>query len=394
MKKPEKPKNAEQQPRLQKRKRTCSDCGSAATAFCGVCGGVFCTGHLDTDRHVCEEVGNFSQDSPSASDSVQDSEDEALSDRVDPKKSGGPAKKGSKKKFSSLDLTLNGFASKLTQGLASFAEKLATNSGKGPAKPPGQSSLLNAHDLFLYNVKGYLASCEFVNPCSLSTSRLDKLKQLPRRIDSESHHPLFSGVGDVSLSIGKTEASVPVVQSYTAFISGFRNMVGIIANIPALAHQVQDRLAWLGWLESSCTIPEAQKLEFSLGFLLDNLQSDKWMDVVSHSGLKHISFLLPPTTSRNPVYATTNAEKAKLRADRRAANALARKPQPKPKGNASANAISKLTNSVRTICLSREKDLGQAKCKFGTACRFSHVCPRPFCSGADHSFFECKDPSK
>ena len=173
-------------------------------------------------------------------------------------------------------------------------------------------------------------------------------------------------------------------------------MVGIIANIPALAHQVQDRLEWLGWLESSCTIPEVQKLEFSLGFLLDNLQSDKWMDVVSHSGLKHLSFLLPPTSSRNPVNAnaTTNAEKTRLRGDRRAANALARKPQPKPKGGNSANAASKIANSGRTVCLSRDKDLGAAKCKFGTGCKFSHICPRSFCNGADHSFFECKDPSK
>ena len=392
MKKPVRGKDAEQQPQPQKRKRSCFVCGSAAAGFCSVCGEAFCAGHLNV--HVCEDVEDFDQDGPSESDSVHGSEDEALSDRVDPKKSGGP--KGSKKKISSLDLSLSGFANKLTQGLASFAEKLATSSGKAPAKPTGHSSLLNAHDLFLYNVKGYLASREFVNPCSLSTSRLDKLKQLPRRVDPESHVPLFSGVGDVSLSIGKTEASVPVVQSYTAFISGFRNMVGIIANIPALAHQVQDRLEWLGWLESSCTIPEVQKLEFSLGFLLDNLQSDKWMDVVSHSGLKHISFLLPSTATRNPVNAnaTTNAEKAKLRADRRAANALARKPQPKPKGGNPANAASKIANSGRTVCLSREKDLGAAKCRYGATCKFSHICPRPFCNGADHSFFECKDPSK
>ena len=92
--------------------------------------------------------------------------------------------------------------------------------------------------------------------------------------------------------------------------------------------------------------------------------------------------------------ATTNAEKAKLRADRRAANALARKPQPKPKGGNPANAASKIVNSGRTVCLSREKDLGAAKCRYGATCKFSHICPRPFCNGADHSFFECKDPSK
>ena len=85
MKKPERPKDAEQQPQPQKRKRNCSACGSAATAFCGVCGIVFCTGHLNTDCHMCEEVEGFNQDSPSASDSVQGSEDEPLSDRVDQK---------------------------------------------------------------------------------------------------------------------------------------------------------------------------------------------------------------------------------------------------------------------------------------------------------------------
>jgi len=389
-------KGAGPHPQPPKRKRNCSEsgCESLATAFCGECSQVFCAYHHSTVSHECDSVDQYD---PSESDSIHDiSEDEPLSGRVDPVRPGGPIKKGSKKKLSSLDLTLSGFASQLTQGLATFAEKIAASSGKTPAKPGSGLSSLTAHALFLHNVKGCLTNREFVNPCSLSTTRLEKLKQLPRRVEDESHVPLFNGVGNVSLSIGKTEASVPVVQSYTAFVSGFRTMVGILATIPALAHQVQDRLDWLGWLETSCTIIESQKLEFSLGFLLDNLQADKWMDVISHSGLKHISFLLPSTLSRPPAGATalSNAEKAKLRRDRQAATAQARKPSPKPKGNASANVISKLTGSLRTVCLSREKDLGQAKCRFGTACRFSHVCPRSFCNGADHSFFECKDPSK
>jgi len=396
MKKPEPQgaNDADQQAQPPKRKRTCSVCESAVMAFCGACGQVFCARHHGTDCHECDALGEFDQP-PSDCDSVHDSEDDPLSDRVVPQKSGGPVK-GSKKRLSTLDLTLSGFASKLTEGLNSFAEKIVAGSAKAPAKPPGHSSLLNAHDLFLSNVKGYLTNREFVNPCSLSTLRLDKLKQLPRRVDPESHVALFSGVGDVSLSIGKTEASVPVVQSYAAFTSGFRTMVGIIASIPALAHQVQDRLDWLGWLESSCTIAEAKKLEFSLGFLLDNLQSDKWMDVVSHSGLKHISFLLPSTLSRTPADANalTQSEKAKQRADKRAANALARKALAKPKGGNSTNAANKIANSVRTVCLSREKDLGSAKCKYGATCRYSHICPRSFCNGADHSFVECKDPNK
>ena len=120
------------------------------------------------------------------------------------------------------------------------------------------------------------------------------------------------------------------------------------------------------------------------------------MEVVSHSGLKHISFLLPSASSRTPANANalTNAEKAKLRADRRAANALASKNLSKPKGGNPTNAATKGANSVRSVCLSREKDLGQPKCRFGAKCRFSHICPRAFCNGADHSFFECKDPSK
>ena len=384
---------AEHQPQTQKRKRSCFVCDSAATAFCADCTQIFCASHHSTVSHGCDAVDQFAA---SASDSVNDSDDERLSNRVDSQKPGAPVKRGSKKKQSTLDLTLSGFADQLTQGLASFAEKIAGSSGKAPAKPTGHSSTLNAHDLFLYNVKGFLTNREFVNPCSLSTSRLDKLKQLPRRVDSESHYALFSGVGDVSLSIGKTEASVPVVQSYTAFTSGFRTMVGIIATIPTLAHQVQDRLDWLGWLETSCTIAEAQKLEFSLGFLLDNLRSDKWMEVVSHSGLKHIGFLLPSATSRTPANANalTNAEKAKLRADRRAANALASKNLAKPKGGNQTNAATKSANSVQKVCLSREKDLGQPKCRFGVKCRFSHICPRAFCNGADHSFVECKDPNK
>ena len=387
MKKPDNAKVPEPMPQHKKRKRKCSSesCVSAPTAYCNDCNQIFCASHLGGASHGCDEVEQF----PSESDSVQDSsEDAPLSGRANPRQ---PI---AKKKRSSLDLTLSGFADQLTQGLATFAEKLATSS-KIPVKPTGHSSTLNAHDLFLYNVKGFLTNYEFVNPCSLSTLRLDKLKQLPRRVDSESHVALFSGVGDVSLSIGKTEASVPVVQSYAAFTSGFRTMVGIIATIPALAHQVQDRLDWLGWLDTSCTIAEAQKLEFSLGFLLDNLRSDKWMEVVSHSGLKHISFLLPPATSRTPANANalTNAEKAKLRVDRRAANALANKSLAKPKGGNPANAATKLANSLK-ICLSREKDLGQPKCRFGVKCRFSHICPRSFCNGADHSFVECKDPNK
>ena len=392
MKKPA-DKGSEQQPQHQKRKRSCTACESTATAICVDCTQIFCASHHSTASHECDAVDQFGA---SASDSVHDSDDERLSDRLDSQKPGAPVERSSKKKRSSLDLTLSGFADQLTQGLATFAEKLATSGGKPPAKPTGHSSTLNAHDLFLYNVKGFLTNREFVNPCSLSTSRLDKLKQLPRRVDSESHVALFSGVGDVSLSIGKTEASVPVVQSYTAFTSGFRTMVGIIATIPTLAHQVQDRLDWLGWLETSCTIAEAQKLEFSLGFLLDNLRSDKWMEVVSHSGLKHIGYLLPSTTSRAPANANglTNAEKAKLRADRRSANALANKSLAKPKGGNPTNAATKGANSVRSVCLSREKDLGQLKCRFGAKCRFSHICPRAFCNGADHSFAECKDPSK
>ena len=395
MKKPEEANGADQQAQPPKRKRTCSVCDSVFMAFCGACGHVFCAEHHGTDYHECDALGEFDQHDHSECDSVHDSEDEPLSDRVVPQKSGVPVK-GSKKRPSTLDLTLSGFASKLSEGLNSFAEKIAAGSAKAPAKPPGHSSLLNAHDLFLSNVKGYLTNHEFVNPCSLSTSRLDKLKQLPRRVDPESHVALFSGVGDVSLSIGKTEASVPVVQSYAAFTSGFRTMVGIIATIPALAHQVQDRLAWLGWLESSCTIAENLKLEFSLGFLLDNLQSDKWMEVVSNSGLKHISFLIPSATSRNQANANalTNSEKAKLRADRRAANALARKNLAKPVGGNPTNAATKIANSVKSVCLSREKDLGQPKCRFGVKCRFSHICPRAFCNGADHSFVECKDPNK
>jgi hypothetical protein len=115
------------------------------------------------------------------------------------------------------------------------------------------------------------------------------------------------------------------------------------------------------------------------------------MEVISRSGLKHISFLLPSTFPR-PANATTAADKAKTRAEKRAAQAL-KKSILKPKGNA-ANAATKLANAVRSICLSREKDLGSAKCRFGATCRFSHICPRSFCKGADHSFFECKDPSK
>jgi hypothetical protein len=378
--------DSEQQP--QKRKRVCSACNSPATALCGICQEIFCSDHHGPDYHVCDAVDQFDQEAPSESDSVQDSEDEPLSDRrVNQLKSGVPIKRGSKMKLSSLDLSLSGFADQLTKGLASFAEKIAASGGKAPAKPGSGHTSLNAHDLFLHNVKGCLANREFVNPCSLSTARLEKLLHLPRRVEDESHVPLFNGVGNVSLSIGKTEASVPVVQSYAAFVSGFRMMVGIIASIPSLAHQVQDRLGWLGWLETSCTIAESQKLEFSLGFLLDNLKEDKWMEVISRSGLKHISFLLPSTFPR-PANATTGADKAKLRADKRAAQAL-KKSTLKPKSNA-ANAAA---NSVRKICLSREKDLGP-KCRFGTTCRYSHICPRSFCKGADHSFSECKDPSK
>ena len=382
-------KSAEQQP--QKRKRICSACNSPATSLCGTCWEIFCSDHHGPDYHVCDAVGHFDEEVPSESDSVQGSDDDPLSNRVDQLMSGGPIKKGSKKKLSSLDLSLSGFAEQLTKGLASFAEKIAASGGKAPAKPGSGHPSLNAHDLFLHNVKGCLANREFVNPCSLSSARLEKLLHLPRRVEDESHVPLFNGVGNVSLSIGKTEASVPVVQSYAAFISGFRMMVGIIASIPSLAHQVQDRLGWLGWLETSCTIAEDKKLEFSLGFLLDNLKEDKWMEVISRSGLKHISFLLPSTFPR-PANATTAADKAKTRAEKRAAQAL-KKSILKPKGNA-ANAATKLANAVRSICLSREKDLGSAKCRFGATCRFSHICPRSFCKGADHSFFECKDPGK
>jgi hypothetical protein len=120
------------------------------------------------------------------------------------------------------------------------------------------------------------------------------------------------------------------------------------------------------------------------------------MEVVSHSGLKHISFLLPSATSRNQANANalTNSEKAKLRADRRAANALARKNLAKPTGGNPTSAATKSANSVNKVCLSREKDLGQPKCRFGVKCRYSHICPRAFCNGADHSFVECKDPNK
>ena len=163
--------------------------------------------------------------------------------------------------------------------------------------------------------------------------------------------------------------------------------MGIIATIPARNHQVQDRLEWCGWLESSCHIvDQASKLEFALQFTLDNLKSDSWMQILHQSGLKHISYLLPSAIRARDTPGESLAAERRLKAnaDKRAAESK-RKLQKKQAGQASQPAAPTATK----VCLSRTKDLGANPCRFGAGCKFLHVCPRPLCSGADHTYHDC-----
>ena len=347
-------------------------CVLAARTRCSGCTKAFCKDHGPADDHECDALLLYASGDDVA-DPVESDEEGAPLSKL---KKGLPSRSSSGGQLSLDKLTtaLNGFADRLSQGRPS-------------ANPPGHSSSITAYHQFLVNTKALLSADEFVNPCALAPDRMEKLKQLPRRLDSESTVALFGGVGEVSLSVGKTESSVPIVRSITTFFSGFRAMVGIIATIPRRNHQVQDRLEWCGWLESSCHIvDQAAKLEFALQFTLDNLKSDSWMQILQQSALKHIGFLLPSAIKVRDTSAASLAAERKLKAnaDKRAAESK-KKIQKKQAGQAPQPGVP----PANKVCLSRTKDLGSGPCRFGATCKFLHACPNPLCAGADHTFHDC-----
>ena len=360
------------QPKRQPLSCSLAGCVNLARVRCSDCTKAFCRDHSLAGDHECDALLLYASGDDVADPVESDEEGMPLSklkkvlDRRSP--SGGQLS------LDKLTTALNGFADRLSQG-------------RPPAHPSGTPSSATAYNQFLANTKALLAANEFVNPCALAPERMEKLKQLPRRLDSESTVSLFGGVGEVSLSVGRTESSVPIVRSLTTFFSGFRALVGIIATIPARNHQVQDRLEWCGWLESSCHIvDQASKLEFALQFTLDNLKSDSWMQILHQSGLKHISYLLPSAIRARDTPGESLAAERRLKAnaDKRAAESK-RKLQKKQAGQASQPAAPTATK----VCLSRTKDLGANPCRFGAGCKFLHVCPRPLCSGADHTYHDC-----
>ena len=349
-----------------------ASCGLLARVKCSDCTKAFCKDHSLAGDHECDALLLYASDDEVADPVESDEEGMPLS-KMKAKLQRRPSS-GGQLSLDKLTTALNGFADRLSQG-------------RPLAHPPGHASSLTAYNQFLASTKALLSADEFVNPCALAPDRMEKLKQLPRRLDSESTVALFGGVGEVSLSVGKTESSVPIVRSLTTFFSGFRAMVGIIATIPRRNHQVQDRLEWCGWLESSCHIvDQAAKLEFALQFTLDNLKSDSWMQILQQSGLKHISFLLPSTIKARDTSAASLAAERKLKAnaDKRAAESK-KKLQKKQGGQASQPAVP----PANKVCLSRTKDLGAGPCRFGAGCKFLHACPNHLCAGADHTFHDC-----
>jgi hypothetical protein len=349
-----------------------ASCGLLARARCSDCTKAFCKDHSLAGDHECDALLLYASDDEVADPVESDEEGMPLS-KLKAKLHRRPSS-GGQLDLDKLTTALNGFADRLSQGRPS-------------AHPPGHSPNITAYNQFLASTKALLSADEFVNPCALAPDRMEKLKQLPRRLDSESTVALFGGVGEVSLSVGKTESSVPIVRSLTTFFSGFRAMVGIIATIPRRNHQVQDRLEWCGWLESSCHIvDQAAKLEFALQFTLDNLKTDSWMQILQQSGLKHISYLLPSTIKARDTSAASLAAERRLKAnaDKRAAESK-KKLQKRQGGQASQPAVP----PANKVCLSRTKDLGAGPCRFGAGCKFLHACPNPLCAGADHTFHDC-----
>jgi hypothetical protein len=355
-----------------------TECGALARVRCGDCTKAFCAVHEQAKDHECDAFLLFESEGEGPDTIESDVEGEPLS-KLKRKLDARRPSSGGQLSLDKLTTALNGFADRLSQG-------------RPQAHPSGTPSSITAYNQFLANTKALLTANEFVNPCALAPERMEKLKQLPRRLDAESTVSLFGGVGEVSLSVGKTESSVPIVRSLTTFFSGFRALVGIIATIPARNHQVQDRLEWCGWLESSCHIvDQAAKLEFALQFTLDNLKSDSWMQILHQSGLKHISYLLPSAIRARDTPGASLAVERKLKAnaDKRAAESK-RKLQKRQAGQASQPAAP----TVVKVCLSRTKDLGAGPCRFGASCKFLHACPHPLCNGADHTYHDCPNSFK
>jgi hypothetical protein len=281
---------------------------------------------------------------------------------------------------SQLSRTLKGFASDLTQSLLTGL-KGHLNSGN-PAHPGPAPPLLTVHDQFLLNQKELIAQREFVDPSVLSADRLEALARLPRKLD-QSSNSLGNGI---TVTVGKTEASVPVKRDLPSFLSGFKCYITLLSQISALSHLVADRLSFLNWIEHSCHLPADRKLELALQFMLDNKGADNWNDLILTSGLKHMAIMMMDQGQ--------GCDSPPDRNTRRKLEVKKAKGLGQTKQVLKSNSKKVPAASTRKVCLTREQDMGAKPCRFGAKCKFSHVCPRAYCSGADHSFHDCTDPNK